>query len=484
MDTLNKKNSELLDEFDFDEEEIEYTKGTNIKTGYPKPEHRYRFFYRSPNDELEDMYFYFINFLKNELGYPKIEKITDVFSASEHSTQFGDSMQRVGIQQQKAMELLRTIGQLVKEIFQHVRDLRMADERLKYYEDSKDKPSADTALKGIWADTVDSNEKTGQSIFSLANKLDYSTLPTFFFNIYIKNRDEIDEKVESIDIDNKQVKSLLKRKFYQFLNWKEESEKQLKTFRKFQLNYLKQQYNTIKLYISWLKPYITNVKNLQSDTSLNQKAEMIKSFETSSIELETMGVKKDNGLYNCLHLTFDYLTKPNVVTNQRHQKFMTHSGEVEVNIRGYVWTEEEYKKFKEMKEKEELELIGSIDESIKEAVDSLGDELMAYLEEANKYDNEENDEENKKNSNDKKNKKQFNNPLKPFTDVFSGFYQLGKIMFPFNLSSGSSDGSDNEDSESNNSDEDKDKSKNIKTIKKHTFITYNVYKKIHGFESW
>ena len=479
MDSLDKNKSELLEEFDFDEEEIEYTLGKKIKTGYPDPEKRYRIFYRSPEDELEDVYFYFLNFLKNELGYPKIEKITDIFSASEHSSHFGDAMQKVGIQQQKAMELMRTIGQLVKEIFQHVRDLRMADERLKYYEDSKEMASADIALKGIWADTVDANEKTGQSIFSLANKFDYATLPTFFFNVYIKNRDEIDEKVESIGVENNTLKDLLKRKFYQYMNWKEESEKQLKTFRRFQLNYLKQQYNTIQLYISWLKPYLRNVKNLQADTNLNSKAELIKSFETSSIELEIMGVNKKNDLYNCLLLTFDYVTKPNVIGDQRRQRVMTHAGEVEVNIRGYVWTEEEYNNFKEMKEKEELELIGSIDSSIKEAVDSLGDELRDYLEEADGLSEKDDDEDKDSDSN---NKKSGNSALKPFNDVFKGFYELGKILVPINLSKKSSKSNDNGNNKSKK--KSSDKSKNKGTVKKHTFITYNVYKKIHGFESW
>ena len=53
-----------------------------------------------------------------------------------------------------------------------------------------------------------------------------------------------------------------------------------------------------------------------------------------------------------------------------------------MNLRGYLWTHEQIEKFKQMKEEQDLDLMKSISESVKAAMEALGDELMNYLKEA------------------------------------------------------------------------------------------------------
>ena len=74
-----------------------------------------------------------MHYLRWFWSFVRIDKITDTFSASENSSFFGTSQQRVGLQQDKVSQYLATIGKMIKELFQLVRELRIIDERLGYY---------------------------------------------------------------------------------------------------------------------------------------------------------------------------------------------------------------------------------------------------------------------------------------------------------------------------------------------------------------
>src|SRR3989338_1252916 len=86
----------------------------------------------------EAMYFWILNFIRhpNALGYDVVEKISDVFSASESSSFFGNIEQRKSVQQDRISQYLATIGNMTKSVFQIIRELRVIDERLDYYEKS------------------------------------------------------------------------------------------------------------------------------------------------------------------------------------------------------------------------------------------------------------------------------------------------------------------------------------------------------------
>ena len=74
-------------------------------------------------------------------GFPIVEKIIDVFTSAEQSAFWGQSSTRLGFQQDKVSQYLATIGNMIKDMFQLVRELRILDERLGYYEDSYDTTS-------------------------------------------------------------------------------------------------------------------------------------------------------------------------------------------------------------------------------------------------------------------------------------------------------------------------------------------------------
>ena len=122
-----------------------------MNSSYPKPMNEYYLSYESFSRPLESYYFWAINHL-NDLGYARVEKITDIFAASEQSAMYGSSAQRLGLAQDKVSSFMMSIGRLIKDLFAMVREVRVMDERLDYYneamgDDLKVKDTAEIALK-------------------------------------------------------------------------------------------------------------------------------------------------------------------------------------------------------------------------------------------------------------------------------------------------------------------------------------------------
>ena len=68
------------------------------------------------------------------------------------------------------------------------------------------------------------------------------------------------------------------------------------TRKKFELKYLRQHYETINLYISWIKPYLRYTKRMQQTEKLEKDSRLIKSFEGAYVEIEVLGKKKSGSL--------------------------------------------------------------------------------------------------------------------------------------------------------------------------------------------
>src|SRR3989338_4273755 len=68
------------------------------------------------------------------------------------------------------------------------------------------------------------------------------------------------------------------------------TQKELEVRRNFTLKYLRQHYNIIKLYMNWLRPYLRNIQKLQMEGRPISDADLVSSFETSKIELESLGI--------------------------------------------------------------------------------------------------------------------------------------------------------------------------------------------------
>ncbi len=430
-----------LKDYGFEEEASEEAymqKG--IKTGYPKPARRYWLVYETPNQSVEEAYFWVLNFLRVSMGFREVEKIMDIFSASHQSSFFGVAMQRTGIYQDKVSQYLAAIGKMVKELFQLVREIRILDERISYYQDSydassKSRESAEITLKGIWIDMVEGGAKNPASVYGMARELEFTVLPDLFFSTHPTTPKEVDQVVDALEF-NRKVREVLKRKLRAFMEWKDHTYKEIKTRRKFTVRFLRQHYDVIKMYMSWIKPYLKFIRMSHLSEKKMDSPDLIGPFEGSMVEIEilakkfpvdkTSGKVKDGAKYKpCVLVNFDYRTTPQMrFTGEGYQRGPVHAGRVEMKIRSYAWSEEQIEKYKAYRDRENMELLGLVDNellglpdgSIQAAMDALGEDLENYLKEAG----EEFDEKQ-----DKPSKKQ-ESVIDPFLSVFRGFGEIGK----------------------------------------------------------
>ena len=370
-------------------EESEEFRGSKIKTGYPEPARRYRLHYEGYNISIEEPYFWTLHYLRYFGGFPRIDKITDVFAAAENSAFFGASQQRIGLQQDKVSQFFATIGKMVRELFQLVREMRILDERLSYYADSyTNSPSAESAeitLKGIWVDLVEQGAKNPASVYGMAREVQFTTLPDLFFSTNPKKQEDVDVVVERERGQfNRKVKEVLKRKLRSFLAWKEHSYDELKNRRKFTLKYLRQHFEIIRMYMNWVKPYLKNIQRLQLDQSKSDTPDLIVAFESSMIEIEILAVKgtdKDK-IKQCILMHYLFRTRPEMNYSQEYQRGPIHLGRVEIDFRAYAWSDKDIENYKRLRDQEDFKLLGVVDGSVKAALEALGDELMRYLKEA------------------------------------------------------------------------------------------------------
>ena len=388
-----------LIKFGFDKEEFgkivadnelsEEFRGSFIKTGYPTPARRYRLHYEGYNISIEEPYFWNLHYLRYFGGFSRIDKITDVFAAAENSAFFGANQQRLGLQQDKVSQFLATIGKMVRELFQLVREMRILDERMSYYVDSFTKSpsaaSAEITLKGIWVDLVEQGAKNPASVYGMAREVQFTTLPDLFFSTHPKKQEDVDIVVERERGQfNSKVREVLARKLRSFLAWKEHTFEELKNRRKFTLKYLRQHFEIIRMYMTWVRPYLRNIQRLQLDQSKTETPDLIIAFESSMIEVEILAIKgkESDKVKQCILMHYLFRTRPEMSYSQEYQRGPLHLGRVEMDWRAYGWTNDEIEKYKKMKEHEDFQLLGVIDGSVKAALEALGDELMRYLKEA------------------------------------------------------------------------------------------------------
>lgn len=422
-----------------DHDELEIQRDQMMLMPYPKPVNKYYLIYEVPHESIEPVYYWLLGHLTYDWGYPVIHKISDIFTAAEQSSFYGASAQRLGLAQDKVAQYLATIGKMIKDMFQLVRELRWIDERKQYYIDSDEgKEGAEIALKGLWTDMVDGvvgGQRTSSNLFVMAQQLNFSALPDLFFSIHVTKKvvakikgkpadkvtDEecrkmVDELVEKqAGGFNKEIKNLLKRKLYQYLVWKAETWIEIQQRRRFTLDYLRQHYHIIKMYMSWVKPYLKHIRKLGADVSKMSSADLISAFEGNLIEIEILGQKtpeKNKNVYSCILLTFQYRTRPEMqfALEGGYHRGPLHMGETRIFCRAYAWTEKQIEAFKKMKDEEDFELIRSIDDSLRAAMDALKEDLDRYLSEAERLHKE---KEEKK-------------PEPKKLDLFEPFKEIGK----------------------------------------------------------
>ncbi len=540
-ENYDKKRSDLLKKYGFEEEVQELELNVFGKTGFPSPVLRHRLIFEAADAYVEESYFWIKDHLRHDWGFTHFDKITDVFAASEQSAFFGVSEQRLGMQQDKAAQYLRGISEMLKALFQIVRELRVIDERVSYYENTFERKEveyeaagSEITLKGIWIDMVEGGVKNASSVYGLAQTVGFSILPDLFFRVRVDDRGlhqiedydsqdkrmnavilEVDSRVERLPGFNEKVKEVLKRKLTQYYTWKLRTYRELKTRKQFTLKYLRQHYDTIKLYIGWVKPYLRNIKRLRLDESRLQSSDIISAFEGATVEIEIMCRKMarydENApgyvlgyhkYFPVIIIHFVYRTAPAMkYTAEGYQRGPAHTGKFEFNIKSYAWDENQMENYRRMREEEDLELLGSIDESIKAAMDSLGDELKNYLllggeevyEVEKKFLTQKDIAEMRKltpaqriarikelkEKSSKKDKPHEPTVLEPFQNVALGFKDTLGLFVKFPSFGGGGGGHGEDPVEIAN-----EKSTIERWLRTATYQTYKNYKKSHGFIQW
>ena len=113
----------------YGEEIMEKSMNQFVYTGYPAVktfEHRRRLVYETYSKPIEETYFWILQHLTEGMdGFPIAEKIIDIFTASEQSSFWGQTSTRLGVQQDKVSQYLATIGKMIKDLFQLVREVRV-----------------------------------------------------------------------------------------------------------------------------------------------------------------------------------------------------------------------------------------------------------------------------------------------------------------------------------------------------------------------
>lgn len=464
-----------------DEEKMEIERlAPPVLTGYPKPVNAFRLFFESYSMSIEEMYFWMLHHIRQDQGFSKVTKISDVFAAAELSSIAGTLQQRLAAQQEKAANYLKGISDMVKGLFQIVREIRILKERLDYYEKSKlsgsEGKAADIALKGIWVDLVEGGAKTPTSVYGIAQQVGFVTLPDLFFRTRVEgtklDMKKIDEEVAKWDV-NPKVKEVLSRKLFQFYEWREKTYDELTARQKFQLKYLRQHYNTIRLYMGWVKPYLKTIRRMGAREKMFTSAELIAAFETSVIELEFLAQKQApvGPFYPVILAHFDYRTSPSMSYSQEYQRGPIHVGQAVMTMRSYTWTKEQIEAYQRYREEEDIELLKDIDETLKATLESLGDEIKQYLEEAGEVIKKEEEEKPPE-----KKTPLVLDMLDPFVSIFKGFGEAFG-MHPSELFKQKKKGPSEFELEQQRSGAEK-------AIKFSLFQAYKNYKKAHQFLSW
>ncbi|MBI4150670.1 hypothetical protein HY492_00940 [Candidatus Woesearchaeota archaeon] len=423
----------------WDKIEIAPNQIIEYKDSYPKPLNRMRLIVEHPNLGIEPLYFWCLTHYRAQ-GFPIVDKVNDVFSASESSSMFGQGQQRLGLTQDRVFTFLRTIHEMVNSLPQYVRELRAIAERRSYYVDSDKQggegEAAEKTLKGLYVDLVEGGTKNPASVFGLSQQVGFVVLPNLFFSMRREPGESDDsfwERVKKLgdgkDGFNPSVLDVLQRKLKQYYTWKKATHEELTKRRTYLLKYLKQYYATIKLYMKWVKPYLKAAKRMGLDIDRMSRAELTKSFETALIEIEVLGKKLEAGsgdkdsVFNCLMMTFQYRTKPamSFVTPDYQHRGPTHTGEAELTWRSYTWTQKDIDMFKKLKDQEDYDLLKDINETLKESLSEVEEDLSTFLEQA--------DQEVFGAKEDKKPEDAKTTWFQPATDVFSGINGAVKDVF-------------------------------------------------------
>jgi hypothetical protein len=270
------------------------------------------------------------------------------------------------------------------------------------------------------------------------------------------------EALQKQQMFNQKVRNALEKKLVQYYTWKAKTYQEMYHTWKFRIKNLKQHYNVVLLYTSWLKPYMTALKALQMKGAVTDPR-LISAFETSKLELELLAVMEEGKKYkSCVLVRFTVTTRPDLTYTQSGQKQVSHAGRVEIDIEPYVATQEDIDYYQKYTDKETLKYYSGSEvdmiKDINEIMESLGKDVEEYLREAETGERKEKKKEGEK-------------PKMNLFEPFEGLFDSVKIFLP--------------DKEKKIAVKDnykllEEKEEMAKDACKSAWVCYDVFKKVHG----
>ncbi len=360
---------------------------------------QYNLVYDSSSETLEPIYFYLLD-LMNKMFSNNVEKIMDNFASSPGSGHFSELQGKASQMQQEASRVLGTVNNILKGVLNIIYDLKEFKIRLSHYEAAKSrddnvKEAGMLALKQIWMDRVDLQQRGQGSINALSSgNLQFVTLRDAF--MIVKSVNDVDK----LDL-NDRVKRILKPRVQEFFEWVKRSEQELRKRYEIEKIYLKSQVNALKLNARWAKPYLKAASQLTADERLSRDAGLVTVFNTILLQLTLMGkneinvndailarkipksFKKIKGLRKYYSVVFAEFTFRGI-PNKMGQHY-TFGGRAEVDFKAYTLNEEELlllqNKLSDSDLDSALELVsGMTDESLLQLKTDI-DEILGEKEE-------------------------------------------------------------------------------------------------------
>ena len=364
-------------------------------TGADKPLAEHAIIYDSSSETLEPVYFFVLD-LMNDFEL-ETEKLIDNFTSSPGSGHFSEMGTKLTIMQQQGTKILADVNTVMRSILNIIYDLKEFKIRLEHYDGLKTdkKEAANLALKQIWMDKVDIN-KGNSSIKAMAlGQAGFQTL----IDAFLVAKDIKD--VDKIDL-NDRVKRILRARIFEYNDWVEQSEKELRKRYELERTYLKSQANSLKLYSRWARPYLKAAADLEMKER-GREPSLVKAFNTIVLELGLLGKKeldikekaiagdlpkdfekiKSRDYYSCVLVDFTFRGIPQKMGAQ--QPHYVFGGRAEISFKAYVLTDEDFEKLeKELGDSDMGAVLQLIEGSTTESLGLLQEEINFFLDEEEK----------------------------------------------------------------------------------------------------
>ncbi len=407
-------------------------------------------------EDLEPAYFWLLSFLKDDQKAKDVLKIVDTYSASEASSFHRNMGQSLGAIQDRIVGTLRGIGELTRQIFRFAYELKVLEERLGLYEDSrkfhKNHPwdgslknlepnPAEVTLKDRYINLVEGGTKNPSSVYGLGSQVGFILLPDLFLRLDVFSEEDVAKVKKNLERAglNKKVIEVVTRKLSAYVHWRSATEKHLAHRWKFLLSYLKQHYNAIKLNIEWVKPYLMTAKRMQWNTSFKSTPDILAAIEQSVMQVELLGkMKQFEKSWAVINLDMYFRTFPETqYTPQVRGDVTRHTGRYEILFYARSMTDEQIMAHQLVQEIEDFEMIGDIEESLRAALSDFSGSVQNYLSCAEAdfqsmtfqkyYETKSKEEEKQETKIIQKSPSIF----EPVKDLGRGFYEMGDAMLAF-----------------------------------------------------